>query len=167
MFRGSRPPNKRPSEALNVFCACSRFVFVTQDRVNPKFLYSRKRLQMKKTVIAISFLALTTSLVTVTFPTSRVRAEKGKNGPISISPITPGEDRGFVPGRMLVKFNSNVGPDHARQIIAALGARDADEIPEIGVHILTRQARWLSCMLSRVGRKWSLLNWTACCRSSR
>lgn len=42
----------------------------------------------------------------------------------------------FVPGRVLVKFHDNILPDHARQIIAALGARDADEIPRIGVHIL-------------------------------
>jgi Subtilisin-like serine proteases len=42
----------------------------------------------------------------------------------------------FVAGRLLVKFHDNVLPDHARQIIAALGARDVDEIPGIGVHIL-------------------------------
>jgi thermitase len=43
----------------------------------------------------------------------------------------------FVRGRALVKFRSGILPEHARQIIAALGARDADEIPTIGVHILT------------------------------
>jgi subtilisin family serine protease len=37
---------------------------------------------------------------------------------------------------VLVKFREGVGADHARQIIAALGTRDADEIPRIGVHIL-------------------------------
>ena len=42
----------------------------------------------------------------------------------------------FVPGRVLVKFNDHILPAHARNIIAALGARDADEIPNIGVHIL-------------------------------
>lgn len=42
----------------------------------------------------------------------------------------------FVPGRVLVKFHDNILPAHARNIIAALGARDADEIPNIGVHIL-------------------------------
>lgn len=42
----------------------------------------------------------------------------------------------FVRGRVLVKFQSQTRSDHARQIIAALGARDADEIQGIGVHIL-------------------------------
>jgi subtilisin family serine protease len=42
----------------------------------------------------------------------------------------------FVPGRVLVKFHDNILPAHARNIIAALGARDASEIPNIGVHIL-------------------------------
>jgi thermitase len=42
----------------------------------------------------------------------------------------------FVPGRVLVKFRSEVLPEHARQVIAALGARDASEIPEIGLHVL-------------------------------
>ena len=42
----------------------------------------------------------------------------------------------FVPGRILVGFRSTISADHARQVIASLGARDADEIPGIGVHIL-------------------------------
>ena len=42
----------------------------------------------------------------------------------------------FVAGRVLVKFHDNVLPDHARQIIAALGARDVEEIQGIRVHIL-------------------------------
>src|SRR5258706_2317812 len=42
----------------------------------------------------------------------------------------------FVPGRVLVKFHDNIVPAHARNIIAALGARDASEIPNLGVHIL-------------------------------
>jgi thermitase len=42
----------------------------------------------------------------------------------------------FVPNRILVKFHDGILPDHARNVIAALGARDADEIPGIGVHIL-------------------------------
>lgn len=42
----------------------------------------------------------------------------------------------FVRGRILVRFRDGTLPAHARQIIAALGARDADEIPNIGVHIL-------------------------------
>jgi len=42
----------------------------------------------------------------------------------------------FVSGRILVKFRDDIVPAHARNIIAALGARDAEEIPNIGVHIL-------------------------------
>ena len=42
----------------------------------------------------------------------------------------------FVPGRLLVKFNSNIGSTHAREIIAALGARDESEIHGAGVHIV-------------------------------
>lgn len=42
----------------------------------------------------------------------------------------------FVPGRVLVKFHDSIQPAHARNMIAALGARDASEIPNIGVHIL-------------------------------
>jgi subtilisin family serine protease len=44
--------------------------------------------------------------------------------------------RRFVAGRLLVKFNSKIDSTHARQIIAALGARDANEIPGAGVHIV-------------------------------
>jgi len=42
----------------------------------------------------------------------------------------------FVPGRLLVKFRENVASNHARNIIAALGAREAEEISNLGVHIL-------------------------------
>lgn len=48
----------------------------------------------------------------------------------------PGEAHAHVPGRILVKFHDRILPAHARNIIAALGARDADEVPNIGVHIL-------------------------------
>ena len=42
----------------------------------------------------------------------------------------------FVQGRLLVKFNANTGSSHAREIIAALGVREASEIPSTGVHIV-------------------------------
>ena len=42
----------------------------------------------------------------------------------------------FVRGRLLVKFNSRTAPAHAREIIAALGARHANEIPGAGVHVV-------------------------------
>jgi len=72
--------------------------------------------------------------ITLAFSTGRVRAQ-------NLLTVQNGRPKGdlenrFVAGRVLVKFRSNIGLDHARQIVAALGARDADEIPEIGVHIV-------------------------------
>jgi thermitase len=84
---------------------------------------------MKKTLLitGVSIIALIS--LTLTFTTNRVGAQK--MGTLSQSPRDA-----FVTGRVLVKFRSNVGLDHARQIIAALGARDADELPAIGVFVL-------------------------------
>jgi thermitase len=84
---------------------------------------------MKKILIAISLLALTAFLVAPNLPTTKAREEN------SAVNLTDSPEQ-FVPGRVLVKFRSDIRSDHARQIIAALGARDADEIPGIGVHIL-------------------------------
>jgi subtilisin family serine protease len=42
----------------------------------------------------------------------------------------------FVRGRVLVRFQSQIRSDHARQIIAAMGGRDSAEIEGIGVHIV-------------------------------
>ena len=80
---------------------------------------------MKKTIIAVAFLAFTASVL-LSFLSSRQVAAK----------TTPKLAQKFVPGRVLVKFKSDIASDRARQVIAALGARDADEIPGIGVHIL-------------------------------
>src|ERR1051325_1595897 len=77
---------------------------------------------MKKTFFTVSFLSFALILLFLTFPFHKVSAQKEK-------------DR-FVPGRVLVKFRDSVGMDHARQIVAALGARDADELPGIGVMVL-------------------------------
>jgi len=77
---------------------------------------------MKKTFFTVSFLSAALILLTLTFPFHKVSAQKEK-------------DR-FVPGRVLVKFRDSVGLDHARQIVAALGAREADELPGIGVMVL-------------------------------
>jgi thermitase len=89
---------------------------------------------MKKTVIGLGFLALAASVLAITLPINKVSAQKDKT--IHVNPIIPKVELDFVPGRVLIKFRSEVGLDHARQIIAALGARDANEIPEIGVHVL-------------------------------
>jgi len=68
-------------------------------------------------------------LATAGFNSRKALAEKQ-----SIDHSTPVEK--FVAGRVLVKFHDNTSPGYARNIIAAPGARDADEIPNIGVHIL-------------------------------
>src|ERR1051325_3680221 len=77
---------------------------------------------MKKTFFTVSFLSFALILLFLSFPLHKVSAQKEKGR--------------FVPGRVLVKFRDNVGLDHARQIVAALGARDADELPGIGVMVL-------------------------------
>src|ERR1051325_8712334 len=77
---------------------------------------------MKKTFYTVSFLSCALILLSLTFPFHKVSAQR--------------EQEGFVPGRILVKFRADVGLDHARQIVAALGAREADELPGIGVMIL-------------------------------
>ena len=56
--------------------------------------------------------------------------------PVSSQTQTQQVNRRFVAGRLLVKFNSKTDPTQARQIVAALGARDANEIPGAGVHIV-------------------------------
>ena len=77
---------------------------------------------MKKTFYTVSFLSCALILLSLTFPFHKVSAQR--------------EQEGFVPGRVLVKFRDNVGLDHARQIVAALGAREADLIPQIGLFVL-------------------------------
>jgi len=88
---------------------------------------------MKKTAFTVGFLFCAMMLLALTFPVNRVRAHKDRR--MHVTPLR-GDEGPFVPGRVLVKFSGNVGLDHARQIIAALGARDADEFPGIGVFVL-------------------------------
>lgn len=52
------------------------------------------------------------------------------------SPNSPERIAPYVRGRVLVQFRSNIESDHARQIIAGLGARDVNEIAGTGIHIL-------------------------------
>src|ERR1041385_7461423 len=87
---------------------------------------SKKRIAMKKTAFTIGFLFCAVTLLVLTFPLERTRAQKDRR--IHVTPGTPA-DEPFVPGRVLVKFRSNVGLDHARQIVAALGAREDGELP--------------------------------------
>jgi thermitase len=85
---------------------------------------------MKKTLFTVSFLAFALIILSLTFPFHKVSAQRDSN-----VHGTDEQDR-FVPGRVLVKFRANIGLDHARQIVAALGAREADELPAIGVLVL-------------------------------
>ena len=72
-------------------------------------------------------------LLVLTFPFDKARAQKDRR--LHSTPVTR-EDEMFVPGRVLVKFRSNVGLDHARQIIAALGVREDGVLPATGVLML-------------------------------
>jgi thermitase len=85
---------------------------------------------MKRIVIATCVVTLLILVLTTGSPLTAARAQKGNKYQL-VAP--PGK---VVPGRVLVKFREGIMPDHARNIIAALGARDADEIPSIGVHVL-------------------------------
>lgn len=87
---------------------------------------------MKKTAFTIGILFTTITLLILTFPFDRTRAQKDRR-----IHIIPGrEDELFVPGRVLVKFRSSVGLDHARQIVAALGVRENGVLPATGVLVL-------------------------------
>lgn len=85
---------------------------------------------MKKTVFAVGFSALI--VLALTFPFTRATAQKDRRG--YRAPVI--REDPFVPGRVLVKFRSNIGLDHARQIVASLGAREADLLPQIDVLVL-------------------------------
>jgi len=85
---------------------------------------------MKRIALATCVAALLTLVLTPGSTLIRVRAQKN---PYRTFPGTVDQ---FVPSRVLVKFHQHILPDHARNIIAALGARDADEIAGLGVHIL-------------------------------
>ena len=84
---------------------------------------------MRKAIIAACLTTFLGALITMNFFSTS--AQKRGRGEPRVEPMPQ-----FVPGRVLVKFRSNIGLDHARQIVAALGARDANEIPGLGVHIL-------------------------------
>ena len=69
-------------------------------------------------------------LLVLTFPFDRARAQKDRK--VHFAPVQDS----FVPGRVLVKFRENVGLDHARQIVAALGVREDGVLPATGVLVL-------------------------------
>ena len=82
---------------------------------------------MKNLIIACLVLSLMALSHLTILPTQTVDAARSANQEPS---------RAFVPGRLLVKFNANVGSTHAREVIAALGARDESEIHGAGVHVV-------------------------------
>src|ERR1043166_7909124 len=84
---------------------------------------------MKRICFATCTIILVASLFATGFVSMRTKAQQR-----SVTHTDP-ENR-FVPGRVLVKFHSEIAADHARQIIAALGARDVGEMANIGVHVL-------------------------------
>ena len=86
----------------------------------------------KKMVLAVLVLGLALAAMMLDFSRTSVRAQE---------PIGSESKNDFVPGRVLVKFHSRITPAHARQMVAALGARHVDEIPNIGVHILDLPAQ--------------------------
>ncbi|HEY6231269.1 MAG TPA: S8 family serine peptidase, partial [Pyrinomonadaceae bacterium] len=86
---------------------------------------------MRRIAIVVCLAILFAFVLTTSSPLTGARAQKNS---YKYRPIDQPER--FVPGRVLVKFREKIMPDHARNIIAALGARDADEIRGLGVHIL-------------------------------
>ena len=84
---------------------------------------------MIRSLITIGILAFALTLLFLTCLDQQANAQK--DGRVRVLPVGPREQP-FVPNRVLVKFKSNIGLDHARQIIAALNARDADELPQLG-----------------------------------
>lgn len=86
---------------------------------------------MKRPFIAIGILAFALTLLFLTSANQPVHAKK--DGRLHIAPLN---QQPFMPNRVLVKFRPDVGLDHAREIIAALGARDSAEMSELGVFVL-------------------------------
>lgn len=84
---------------------------------------------MKRIIFVACVVILVASFSVTGFLSSRTSAEQK-----SVS--HPESTDQFVRGRVLVKFRSGIAADHAKQVIAALGARDADEMPGIGIHIV-------------------------------
>jgi thermitase len=84
---------------------------------------------MKRMIFATCMAVMLVGLATAGFNSRKAQAKKQNAN--RTEPVGQ-----FVAGRVLVKFHDNILPDHARTIIAALGARDVNEIPNVGVHIL-------------------------------
>jgi thermitase len=88
---------------------------------------------MRKTLVILTTTVVALISLTLTLTTNKVGAQKNRS--IHVSPVRPTEEP-FVPGRVLVKFRAGIGLGQARQIVAGLGARDADEMPQTEVFVL-------------------------------
>src|ERR1051326_3192330 len=86
---------------------------------------------MRRIFLTTGILAFALALLFLTFANQQVRAQKDRR--LHSAPVN---QQSFVPGRVLVKFRSDVGLDHARLIVAALGARDAGELSQVPVFVL-------------------------------
>jgi thermitase len=102
---------------------------------------------MKRMIFATCLAAVLVSLATAGFTSRQAKAEIQKV--IGSEPMDQ-----FVPGRVLVKFHDEVLPDQARNIIGALGARDAGEIPNIGVHLLELPSQAREMAFVHAFREW-------------
>jgi thermitase len=89
---------------------------------------------MKKTASTIAFLTFAVMLLALIFPVNKTQAQKDRR--VHVTPVVRREEGPFVPGRVLAKFRANVGLDHAREIVAALGAREESVLPATGVFVL-------------------------------
>lgn len=87
---------------------------------------------MKKIALTMGLLVCAVMLLVLISPIDKAQAQKQR---VQSTPVRR-EQGSFVSGRVLVKFRSNVGLDHARQIIAALGVREDGVLPATGVLVL-------------------------------
>lgn len=84
---------------------------------------------MQRTITALCVASLFALVLISGDPTVHVRAQKNRYQ------VAPELDR-FVPGRVLVGFRESISADQARNIVAALGARDVEEIAGHRVHVI-------------------------------
>jgi len=81
-------------------------------------------------VLALACLIVLSVILVTTFAGSARETHAQKPG------TRPESDERFVRNRILVRFHDGIQSTHARNIAAALGTRDVEEIPHLGVHIL-------------------------------
>src|SRR6266487_1368374 len=83
---------------------------------------------MKRAIISSCVALFIATLMSTGFQSKNARAERGN---LRTAPVEQ-----IVPGRVLVKFRDGIVFERGQQVIAGLGARDAEQIANIGVHVL-------------------------------